>query len=76
MELPAVWRETGWGLLSLGVTALCFRGAAWSYPQGHDTIWIVGGFTLAAVAILSGREVLRLRAPASGPEAIGNSHSG
>ena len=64
MELPAVWRETAWGLLGLGVTALAFRGAAWSYPQGHDTIWIVGGLTLAAVAFLSGREVVRVRADA------------
>ena len=62
MQLPEVWREVAWGLFGLGVTALVFKGAAWSYPQGYETIWAIGGLTLAAVAILSGREVMRVRA--------------
>jgi hypothetical protein len=52
-------REIAWGLLGMGVTALVFWGAAGSYPQGHDTIWAVGGVTMAAVATLAGREVAR-----------------
>ncbi|MEH3038040.1 MAG: hypothetical protein PGN23_16360 [Sphingomonas adhaesiva] len=62
MQLPEVWREVAWGLLGLGFTALAFHGAAWSYPQGYETIWAIGGLTLAAVAILSGREVMRVHA--------------
>ncbi|MEH3048285.1 hypothetical protein [Sphingomonas adhaesiva] len=62
MQLPEVWREFAWGLLGLGITALCFAGAAWSYPQGYETIWAIGGLTMAAVAILSGREVMRVHA--------------
>jgi hypothetical protein len=49
-------REIAWGLLALGVTALVFTGAAWSYPQGYDTIWYVGYATMAAMALLSARE--------------------
>ncbi|MBY9064422.1 hypothetical protein K7957_15905 [Sphingomonas yunnanensis] len=57
MELPAVWREWAWGLLALGVTALVFKGAAWSYPQGAETIWLVGAATMVAVALLGARDV-------------------
>ncbi|MGK6322363.1 hypothetical protein ACMGDM_04700 [Sphingomonas sp. DT-51] len=57
MELPAVWREWAWGLLALGVTALVFKGAAWSYPQGAETIWLVGAGTMVAVALLGARDV-------------------
>ena len=64
MQLPAMWCEMAWGVTGLIVTALVFKGAAWSYPQGHDTIWIVGGLTMSSVAILSGREVMRVRTPA------------
>lgn len=49
-------REIAWGLLGLGVTALVFTGAAWSYPQGYATIWLVGCGTMAAMALLSARE--------------------
>ena len=55
--MPPVAREIAWGLLGMGVTALAFAGAAWSCPQGYDTIWAIGGLTMAAAAILSGREV-------------------
>ena len=57
MELPAVWREWAWGLLALGVTALAFKGAAWSYPQGAETIWLVGAGTMVAVGLLGARDV-------------------
>lgn len=50
-------REIAWGLLALGVTALVFTGAAWSYPQGYEAIWYVGYATMAAMALLSAREV-------------------
>jgi hypothetical protein len=61
LELNPVVRETGWGLLGLGVTALVFQGAAWSYPQGYETIWLVGAGTMLAMGVLSAREVWRVR---------------
>ncbi|MDR6787426.1 hypothetical protein J2Y58_000767 [Sphingomonas sp. BE138] len=61
MQLSAEKREVGWSALGLGVTALAFKGAAWSYPQGADTIWLVGAATLAAVGVLGARDVWRVR---------------
>lgn len=62
MQIGPLAREIAWGLLGMGVTALVFWAGAWSYPQGHDTIWTVGGCTMIVVAALSGREAMRLRA--------------
>ena len=53
--------EIAWGALALGVTALVFRGAVWSYPQGGDTIRIVGAATMAVVAALCARDAWRVR---------------
>lgn len=61
MQLGADKREIGWSALGLGVTALAFKGAAWSYPQGTDTIWAVGAATLLAVGLLGARDVWRVR---------------
>ncbi len=61
MQQGATARELAWGLLGLGVTALVFRGAAWSYPQGEGTIWWVGAGTMMAVAALGARAVWRVR---------------
>ena len=61
MELAADKREIAWSALSLGVTALVFKGAAWSYPQGADTIWLVGAATLVAVGLLGARDIWRVR---------------
>lgn len=63
MQLEADKREIGWSALGLGVTALAFNGAAWSYPQGADTIWLVGAATLVAVGLLGARDVWRVRHP-------------
>lgn len=62
MQISPVVSEIAWGLLWLGITAFVFWAGAWSYPQAHDTIWIIGGLTMAAVAALSGRYVARARA--------------
>ena len=61
MQLAAEKREIGWSALGLGVTALVFKGAAWSYPQGADTIWLVGAATLVAVGALGARDIWRVR---------------
>jgi len=61
MELGADKREIAWSALSLGLTALVFKGAAWSYPQGADTIWLVGAATLVAVGLLGARDIWRVR---------------
>lgn len=61
MEMDPVFREAAWGLLGLGVTALVFWGAAWSYPQGWNTIWMVGAGTMAVMGGLSARDVWRVR---------------
>ncbi|MFK3890862.1 hypothetical protein [Sphingomonas sp. NPDC079357] len=61
MELSADKREIAWSALSLGVTALVFKGAAWSYPQGAKTIWLVGAATLVAVGLLGARDIWRVR---------------
>ena len=61
MQMSAEKREIGWSALSLGVTALVFKGAAWSYPQGATTIWLVGGATLVAVGVLGARDIWRVR---------------
>ncbi|WP_375271172.1 hypothetical protein [Sphingomonas sp.] len=61
LELNPVIREIAWGLLGLGFTALVFWGAAWSYPQGYQTIWLVGAATMLAMGVLSAREVWRVR---------------
>jgi len=39
-------------LASAGVTWLIAWGAAWSYPQGADTIWPIGWVSIAIVAVL------------------------
>ena len=74
MQLSAEKREIAWTVLGFGITALVFHGAAWSYPQGHETIWAIGGLTMAAVAILSGREVMRVHA--ASPATRRNIHHG
>lgn len=61
MEMSPVAREVAWGFLGLGVTALVFWYAAWSYPQGEQTIWLVGAATLVAVGLLGARDVWRVR---------------
>ncbi|KQN90634.1 hypothetical protein ASE95_14370 [Sphingomonas sp. Leaf231] len=61
MVLAADKREIGWSALALGLTALAFKGAAWSYPQGAGTIWLVGAATLVAVGLLGARDVWRVR---------------
>lgn len=61
LELSSTTREIAWGAFGLGVTALVFWGAAWSYPQGRDTIWLVGAATMAAVGLLGARDVWRVR---------------
>ncbi len=61
LEVNPVIREIAWGILGLGVTALVFWGAAWSYPQGYETIWLVGAATMLAMGVLSAREVWRVR---------------
>lgn len=61
MTIDPVTSEIAWGALGLGVTALVFKGAAWSYPQGGETIWWVGAVTMAAVAALAARDAWRVR---------------
>lgn len=61
IELASDKREIAWSALALGVTALVFEGAAWSYPQGADTIWLVGAATSVAVGLLGARDVWRVR---------------
>ncbi len=61
LEIDPVIREIAWGALGLGITALVFWGAAWSYPQGYWTIWLVGVATMLAMGVLSAREVWRVR---------------
>lgn len=62
MQIDPAARETAWGALSLGVTALVFWAGAWSYPQGHDTIWAVGAATMVVVALLGARAVWHVAA--------------
>ena len=61
MTISPLASELAWGALALGVTALVFWGAAWSYPQGHDTIWAVGFATMAVIGLLCGRDAWRVR---------------
>ncbi|KQT33401.1 hypothetical protein ASG29_04920 [Sphingomonas sp. Leaf412] len=61
MTIDPMASEIAWALLALGITALVFAGAAWSYPQGRETIWTVGAATMVAVALLSARDVRRVR---------------
>lgn len=61
MQLSAEKREIAWTVLGFGITALVFQGAAWSYPQGADTIWLVGAATLVAVGVLGARDVGRMQ---------------
>jgi hypothetical protein len=63
--MSPVVREMAWGIAGLAFTAMVFRGAAWSYPQGAETIWIVGGVTMIVIALLAGRAVA-LCGPRSG----------
>lgn len=47
------WRRTGAEALYTATAALviaaAFRGAAWAYPQGRETIWTIGLVAIAAV---------------------------
>lgn len=36
----------------LALTALIFKGAAWAYPLGRDTIYVVGWLTALAVVLM------------------------
>ncbi len=60
LELNPVIREVAWGLLGLGFTALVFWGAAWSYPQGYEDIWLVGAATMAVIGVLCARDAWRV----------------
>ena len=48
-------------IASAAVTWFVAWGAAWSYPQGADTIWLVGAATLVAVGVLGARDVGRMQ---------------
>ena len=61
MTIEPVASEIAWGALGVGVTALVVHGAAWSYPQGGDTIRLIGFVTMAAVAALAARDAWRVR---------------
>ncbi len=61
MTISALASELAWGALALGVTALVFWGAAWSYPQGREDIWLVGAATMVVIGGLCARDAWRVR---------------
>lgn len=61
MTISPAASELAWGALALGVTALVFWGAAWSYPQGQDAIWAVGAATMLVIGLLCARDAWRVR---------------
>ena len=60
MTISPLASELAWGALALGVTALAFWGAAWSYPQGHEDIWPVGAATMMVIGALCARDAWRV----------------
>ncbi|WP_375285955.1 hypothetical protein [Sphingomonas sp.] len=46
-------------LTAVVATAAAFSGAAWAYPPGRRTIWIIGAVTMIAIAAMVAPQLLR-----------------